>query len=277
MGQIKLTPLRLDCGIYAWAVILMTVFTLQVANFTFQIFESEAKELLNFYSFLIVVIGMLSVWISSWQIDSKESKGVAYCFLIWLNFLIFSILAILLFVNTQQGWTISAIAIVSVTSIGNIGALIYALLGKFNRNIEVVECDDNKSVPLRINNSIYYWLATMLIAFYLIVFHKVLDLLSEEVINYISFGSFVMSFWLVSDFARKSARVKWLAADDAKAVSGSIIKWVWVLCATLIWNCFVLDVIESFGLVYIISICVSCILNTFFLVLLLMGKFKIEN
>ena len=275
MGQIRLTPLRLDRGIYAWAVILMTIFTLQVANFTFQIFESEAKELLNFYSFLIVVIGMLSVWISSWQIDSKEPKGVAYCFLIWLNFLIFSILAILFFVNTQQGWTTSAIVIVSVTSIGNIGALIYALLGKFNRNIEVVECDDNKCVPLRINNSIYYWVATMLIAFYLIVFHKVFDLLSEEVINYISFGSFVMSFWLVSDFARKSARVKWLAADDANAVSGSIIKWVWVLCATLIWNCFVLDVIEPFGLVYIVSVCVSGILNAIFLVLLLMGKFKI--
>lgn len=108
----------------------------------------------------------------------------------------FSIYAILLFVNSQQVGTIMSIVIMVVASVGNIGALIYTLMGKFNRNIDVE--DNTKNFPLRINSSVYYWVVTMLIAFYLIVFHKVFDLLPESVFNYISFGGFVMSFWLIA-------------------------------------------------------------------------------
>ena len=278
MGQIKLTPIRLDRGIYVWALVLMIVFVAQVSNFMFQFLLGEARELLNFYSFVVVAIGMLSIWITSWHVDAKEPKGVAYNILLWLNFLIFSILAILLFVNPQQNWTASAVAIISITSVGNIGASVYAMMGKFERNVGVVDNIGDKYISTRINSSIYYWVVTMLVVFYAIVLHHVFNLLPEEIYNFISFVSFAFSLWFMLSVARKNARMKWEASDlDTKAVSGSIIKWAMVVSVTLLWNRLVLDIVEPSRVLYNVSVIVSSIVNSIFLVLLLLGKFRVEN
>lgn len=276
MKQMKFTPIRLNQNIYVWAGVLMILFVLQIINAIFHFCENDAKNVLDFYTFIIVVVSMLSVWLLPWHIDAKEPKGVAHSFLIWLNFLMFSIFAILLFVNSQQVGTIMSIVIMVVASVGNIGALIYTLMGKFNRNIDVE--DNTKNFPLRINSSVYYWVVTMLIAFYLIVFHKVFDLLPESVFNYISFGGFVMSFWLIADLLRNKYRIKCqVDENDNKAVSGTILLWVFALCATLIWNRLVIDVIEPFGLLHKMSLSISVVINTIFVVLLLSGKFKIKD
>ena len=278
MGQIKWTPIRLDRGIYAWALVLMIVFVAQVSNFMFQFLLDKARELLNFYSFVVVAIGMLSIWITSWHVDAKEPKGVAYNILLWLNFLIFSILAILLFVNPQQSLTTSAVAIISITSVGNIGASVYAMMGKFERNVDVVDNIGYKCIPTRISSSIYYWVVTMIVVFYVIVLHHVFNLLPEEIYNFISFTSFVFSLWFMLSVARKNARMKWEASDlDTKAVSGSIIKWAMVVSVTLLWNRLVVDIVEPSGVLYNVSVIVSSIVNSIFLVLLLLGKFRVRN